>query len=291
MWDLFLGLNNWQVRAEDWVNRNYQSVLRIVVILLLCWVISSLAEKTLAKILMRTVREDLYQTTKDREKRLKTLAGLGGGVTRFVVWVTGFVMIISILGVNTSPFLASAGVVGIAVGLGAQKLINDLVSGVFIISENQYRIGDFVELNGVSGTVQDISIRTTVLRDLSGAVHHVPNGSIVVSTNMSMGYGQINLDITVDDNTDISKLEKIINQVGKKIADDPKIKDEIIEAPKFIRVTDYTGTGVTVKVMGKTNTGKQLEIKSLFYTELKQELIKNKIRLAFVPFGMPGKKK
>lgn len=284
--EIILEVGLWQERASNWFGRNSQTLFRIILVVLISWFISHFAEKTLKRVLSRTVRPDLYQTPKDREKRLKTLVNLGAGIIRFLVWVTGFVVIIGLLGINTAPFLASAGVIGLAFGFGAQKLINDLVSGVFIISENQYRIGDFVELDGVSGTVEEITIRTTVLRDLSGAVHHVPNGSIVVATNMSMGYGQINLDITVDSETDIKKLQQIIDKVGEKVSKEAELKDEIIEAPKFMRITDYTGTGITVKVMGKTTGGKQLEIKSVFFTELKKSLDQNGIKLAIVPYGM-----
>ncbi|MDQ2973376.1 MAG: mechanosensitive ion channel family protein [bacterium] len=286
--DFALRVGEWQQSFGDWLSRNSQSLWRIFAVVLLCWLVSRYAEKGIKRILERTIRNDLYQSPTDREKRLKTLTNLGAGITRFIVWITGAIVIIGLIGVNTAPFLASAGVIGIGLGLGAQKLINDLVSGVFIISENQYRIGDYVELEGVSGSVEDITIRTTVLRDLSGAVHHVPNGSIVVATNMSMGFGQINLDITVEGDTDINKLRTIIDKVGEKISNEPELKGEIIEPPRFIRIVDYTGTGVTVKVMGKTTGGKQLEIKSVFYTELKQALDHAKIKLAFVPYGMPA---
>ncbi|MDQ3093705.1 MAG: mechanosensitive ion channel family protein [bacterium] len=289
--DFALRFGEWQLSVTDWFDRNNQAIWRILAVILLSWLISHFAEKGLKRILERTIRNDLYQSPNDREKRLTTLTNLGAGIIRFIVWITGSIVIVSLLGVNTAPFLASAGVIGIGLGLGAQKLINDLVSGVFIISENQYRIGDYVELEGVSGNVEDITIRTTVLRDLSGAVHHVPNGSIVVATNMSMGFGQINLDITVEGDTDINKLRTIIDKVGEKISSEPELKEEIIEAPRFIRIVDYTGTGVTVKVMGKTTGGKQLEIKSVFYTELKQALDQAKIKLAFVPYGMPANTK
>lgn len=280
---IFDSFDHFKSEVLNWTSRNYISALRVFVIILFCALISSIAKKFLIRLLKLTVREDLYQTAKDRDKRLKTLAGLGAGLVRLFVWVTGFIVIINILGINTAPFLASAGVLGLALGFGAQKLINDLVSGVFIISENQYRIGDFVELEGVSGTVEDITIRTTVLRDLSGAVHNVPNGSIVVATNMSMGYGQINIDITVADDTDLDRLETIINHAGKRIAAMPDLEHDVIEPPHFLRVADFTGYGVTVKIAGKTLGGRQLEVKSAFLGELKKTLRENNIQLTYAP--------
>jgi small conductance mechanosensitive channel len=277
---------------EAWFLRNYPSAVDIAIILLFSWLISRFAHRFLSKLLHHIIRSDLYQTKTDRDKRVKTLSGLGSALIRFIVWVTAGLAIINVAGINTAPFLASAGVIGVALGFGAQKLVNDLVSGVFIIFENQYRVGDFVELEGVSGTVEDITIRTTVLRDLNGAVHHVPNGSIIVSTNKSMGFGQINLDIAVDPATSLAKLEKLVNKVGEEVAADPELKDAIVEAPKFIRVSDFTGNSVIIKVMGKTTGGKQLEIKSIFYRKLKVALDHEKIKLAVLPVAgqIPAKK-
>ena len=280
-----------QSSIEDWFIRNYHSMIDIILVLVFSWLISRFAHRVLSRLLKHVVRTNIYPTKADRDKRVNTLSGLGSALIRFVVWVTAAVSIINIAGVNTAPILASAGVLGVALGFGAQKLINDLVSGVFIIVENQYRVGDFVELEGVSGTVEDITIRTTVLRDLNGAVHHVPNGSIVVSTNKSMGFGQINLDIAVDPKTDLKQLQKLINRVGKQVAADPELSDAIIEPPAYVRVSDFTGNSVTVKVMGKTTGGKQLEIKSVFFSELKQAFDAANIQLASLPLGQVQSKK
>lgn len=268
---------------DGWFDRNYVSLLKILTVIIVCWLITKFAVRIVHQLLERTVRADMYPSPTDREKRVKTLTGLGSALVHFLTWLTGGLVIINLLGINTAPFLASAGILGIALGFGAQKLINDLVSGVFIISENQYRVGDFVELENVSGVVEQITIRTTVLRDLSGAVHHVPNGSIIVTTNRSMGFGQINLDITVAPETDLKLLEHLINHAGERIASEVELKEEIMEPPKFVRVSDFTGTGITVKVMGKTAGGKQLEIKSAFFTELKRALDQHKIKLAIAP--------
>lgn len=275
--------------ARDWLSRNQHTFTDIAVIIIFSWLISRFAHGVLSKLLKHILRSGLYPTKADREKRVKTLSGLGSALIRFVVWVTAGISIINTLGIDTRPFLASAGVLGVALGFGAQKLINDLVSGIFIIFENQYRVGDFVELQNVSGIVEDITIRTTVLRDLNGAVHHVPNGSIIVSTNQSMGHGQINLDIAVDPQTDLRKLEQVINRVGTAVADDAKLGKAILEPLRFIRVSDFTATSLTVKVMGKTSGGKQLEIKSAFYRRLKRALDKEKIKLAPLP-PLPPKK-
>jgi moderate conductance mechanosensitive channel len=275
--------NTFGHNLEEWFLRNYPTMIDIIVVIVFSWLISRFAHRVLSKLLKHIVRSEVYPTRNDRDKRVRTLSGLGSALIRFIVWITAGIAIINIIGINTAPFLASAGVLGIALGFGAQKLINDLVSGIFIIFENQYRVGDFVELEGVSGTVEDITVRTTVLRDLNGAVHHVPNGAITISTNRSMGFGQINLDIAVNPKTNLKKLEKIINHVGRQVAENPDLSDAIIEPPAFVRISDFTGYNVTVKVMGKTTGGKQLEIKSVFFSELKKALDKEQIQLATMP--------
>jgi small conductance mechanosensitive channel len=275
--------------ADEWFLRNYASMIDIVVVLLFSWLLSRVAHRVLSRLLTHIIRSNLYPSKTDRDKRVNTLSGLGSALIRFVIWVTAGITVINIAGINTAPFLASAGVLGVALGFGAQKLINDLVSGIFIIIENQYRVGDFVELEGVSGTVEDVTIRTTVLRDLNGAVHHVPNGAIVVSTNKSMGFGQINLDIAVSPKTNLKKLETVINAVGETVAKEPELVSSIIEPPKFVRVSDFTGNNITVKVMGKTTGGKQLEIKSVFYRKLKHALDKESIELAVLPTTLAKK--
>lgn len=268
--------------TTEWFSRNSASIGRITLIIFFAWLLNHYAHNLMHAALEKLVRRDHFQSKADKEKRIKTLTGMGSALIKLIVWITAAITVINISGINIAPIMTSAGIVGIALGLGSQKLINDLVAGIFIIFENQYRIGDYIEVEGVSGTVEDISVRITTLRDLSGAVHHVPNGLIGVSTNRSMGYGQINLDLMVEPTTDLTKLTSIINKVGKELASQTDVKDEIIEAPQFNRVTDFTGNGITVKITGKTTGGKQLEIKSTFFTMLKNELDKNKIRLAHV---------
>jgi small conductance mechanosensitive channel len=186
---------------------------------------------------------------------------------------------------------AGAGLIGAGLAFGSQSLVKDLLSGLFIISENQYRVGDYVEIMEVSGTVESIGLRTTVLRDLSGSVHYVPNGSIVVTTNQTMGLGRINLDISVVSSTDVGLLEHVINHAGERLASNVKLKDDIIEAPHFTRITDYTGNAITVKILGKTVGGKQLQIKSALLAELKRDFDENKIKLSTLPLPTAPKKK
>lgn len=281
--------------AREWLARNYTTGLRIGIVLMAASLLNKYSGRFMKRALNHALRPELYPNKIDRERRLNTLSSLVMAITHFSVWVIAMIVIIGLLGINAGPIFASAGLIGAGIAFGAQSLIKDFLSGVFIISENQYRIGDFVELMGVSGTVQTIGLRSTVLRDLNGSVHHIPNGSVVVSTNKTMGYGQINLDIIVAPDTDIALLQHVINHAGERLVHKTALKDEILDPPHFSRVSEYTGNGITVKVTGKTAGGKQLEVKSALLLELKKAFDEHQIKVAVLPgttnFAVAKKKK
>lgn len=269
--------------AGTWVALH---LLNIILILVLGWIARKFFTKIISQLLRKTIRRDMYPTELDRKRRIKTLDGLITAVVRVVIWIVVITMIISELGINTAPLIASAGVVGITLGIGAQSLIRDLVSGLFIILENQFRIGDVVKLATintpaleVSGTVEDITMRSTVIRDLNGELIHVPNGVINVTINKTVDYSQINEDITVDQNTDIDQLEHVINHTGQLLTNNVELHHLIIEAPHFERVIGFRNDGLLVKVIGKTQPGEQWHITGEFYKKLTKAFDKNKIKV------------
>lgn len=275
---------------KEWMSRHYIVGLQVIVVLVVAKLFNRYSGRLFSRVFERTLRTDAYPTKADRKKRLDTLNSLAKAIVHSSVWLVTFLIILDLLGIDTTPIFASAGLVGAGLAFGAQSVVRDFLSGMFILAENQYRVGDVVDIMEVSGTVESIGLRTTVLRDLSGNVYHVPNGSIVVTTNRSMGSGRINLDLSVAANTDVKRLEHVINHAGQRIASDIKFKDDILEAPHFDRISDYTGNAVTVKILGKTVGGKQLQIKSALLAELKRDFDEHKIKLATLP-ALPTKKK
>lgn len=256
-------------------------LLNIIIILIGARIIRVVATRAISKLIHKTVRHDLFPTEADRKKRIETLDSLVSASVRMIVWLVAGMMIVNELGVDTGPLLASAGIVGIALGFGAQSFIKDFVSGVFIIVENQYRVGDIIQINDIDGVVEAITIRTTVLRDLDGNLHHVPNGSIVVTTNKTMDYGRINEDIIVGFDTDIEQLEHIINHTGAQLAAVAEFKDDIMDPPHFARVTGFNERGMSVKILGKTTPGEQWRIKGELYKRLKKSFDKHNIELPY----------
>ncbi len=254
-------------------------LINILVILIGAYVARKFTTRFLSRLIKHTVRHDLFPTEFDRKKRVQTLDALVGATVRIAIWVIASIMIISEIGINTGPLLASAGILGVALGFGAQSLIKDFMSGMFIILENQYRVGDVVELSNISGVVEHITIRTTVVRDMDGDLHHIPNGTIQVTTNKTMGFAQINEKFTVALETDIEELEHVINHVGEQLSAHPNFKRHIIEPPHFERIDGYDKDGLVVRVLGKTSPGEQWAIKGALYKALVKAFKKHHIEV------------
>ena len=170
------------------------------------------------------------------KKRMDTLETLGTNAIRVFVFLIASVMILGELDLNIGPAVAGLGVVGIAVGFGTQSIVRDYFTGALILIENQFSKGDVISIAGVSGTVEDFSLRRTTLRDLDGVVHTVPNGEIKVASNRTRVWARINLDVTVAYGTDIDKATRVVNDVGTAIAADPEWRRRVMEAPHVERI-------------------------------------------------------
>jgi moderate conductance mechanosensitive channel len=183
-------------------------------------------------------------------KRMQTIDQLGGRVLRFFVIVIAGLMILHSFGLDIGPAIAGLGIVGIAVGFGAQSLVKDYLTGSLILIENQFSKGDVIRVAGVSGTVEDFSLRRTTLRDLDGVVHTVPNGEISVASNLTRVWSRINQDVTVSYGTDIDKAIEVVDTVGREMASDPAWNRRILETPRVDRVAGFAEYGVTLKILG-----------------------------------------
>ena len=192
------------------------------------------------------------------ERRVRTLertAVRTGGVA--IVIVAVLMALSSGFDVDIGPAIAGLGIAGIAVGFGAQTLIRDWLAGIFVVLENQYNQGDVVPLAGVSGVVEDFSLRRTVLRDLDGTVHTVPNGQITVASNLTRVWARVNVDIPVAYDTDLDLATQVINEVGANLQADPEWTPRLLEAPSVVRVGHFGDTGVSLKVLGQVPAAEQ----------------------------------
>ena len=184
------------------------------------------------------------------KKRMDTLDDLGANVIRFFIVIIAGLMILRAFGLDIGPAVAGLGVVGVAVGFGAQHLVRDYLNGALILIENQFSKGDVIRAAGVSGEVEDFSLRRTTLRDLDGVVHTVPNGEITVASNLTRVWARINQDVVVAYGTDIDAATAVVDEVGRDMAADPRWKRRILEAPRIDRVAALGEYGVTLKILG-----------------------------------------
>jgi small conductance mechanosensitive channel len=229
----------------------------VVVALVAIWLMRLAISAAVRHLLERRGIPEGQLTADDLERRVKTLQRLAIRVASAIIGLVALLMILDEVGVSIGPAVAGLGVVGIAVGFGAQTLIRDWLAGVFIILENQYSAGDVVRISGVDGVVEDFSLRRTALRDLDGTVHTVPNGSIVVASNMTRGWARVNLDISVAYDTDIDRASAIIDEVGRSLTTDDTWRDRVIEPPSVQRVNALGDSAVTLKVLGQVRPAEQ----------------------------------
>ncbi|MBU1255775.1 mechanosensitive ion channel family protein [Patescibacteria group bacterium] len=251
--------------------------LKILAILIGAFLIRRFARIVIEKIMRKAVVADNFLSPESEKKREDTLIAVFEGTFRAIIWIVAAIMIISELGVNIGPLLAGAGVIGLAVGFGAQYIIRDFFTGLFIILENQYRVGDIICVEDKCGEVENINLRMTIIRDMDGAVHHIPNGEIKIATNKTKGFARVNLVIGVAYDADLEKVKQVINQVGQEMIKDSEWKDKIIKAPEFIRVDNFSASSVDIKISG--------EVKPLEQWGVLGELRK-RIKLAFDKQGI-----
>jgi moderate conductance mechanosensitive channel len=192
------------------------------------------------------------------KKRQDTIEVLAVNVIRFFVLVIAGLMILEeAFRVDIGPAIAGLGIAGIAIGLGTQHLVRDYLNGALILIENQYAKGDIVRIAGVSGMVEDFTLRRTTLRDQDGTVHTVPNGEITVASNLTRVFARINQDIQVVYGTDIEAATAIVNRLCQEMADDAEFGPRILEAPHVDRVSALGDYGVTLKVVGTVRASEQ----------------------------------
>lgn len=258
--------------------------LNVVIILgvgLLAFFLGNILLERLVRRLVKSVPQHRQWHPKDIEKRQNTLSALFTSIWRLLIVVVVMFMIFREIFpmIDLTPLFASAGIIGVALGFGAQSLIKDFLSGIFIISENQYRVGDVVDINGATGTVERIGTRSTVMRDVDGNVHYYPNGLVQHVINKTMGYSMARFTIDVHPSADIDKVIKIINRTGKKIASEEKWQSKILEPPSFVSVGEFTSSSVKLVVSGKTQPSDQWSVTAEMRQRLLLELEKNDITL------------
>jgi len=268
-------------RVRDWLLTHG---LRIVLIVALALLADLLLRWLVPHVLRPLVQQRMKgKTDEEVEKRLHTLTSVLEGTGRAVLVGWAIFTILPEAGVTITPILASVGIVGIAVGLGAQSLVRDTINGLFILMDNQYSQGDVVTVAGISGRVEDVGLRRTVLRDLDGVVHYVPNGAIAVASNLTQEWSRVNLNVSVAYGEDIDRVFSIIDRVGRELAADPQFEPLIISPPHALRVESMSDTGVAIKVLGDTQPVSQWEVTGELRRRLIRAFLEENVRVPFPP--------
>ena len=255
--------------------------IKILIIIFIAYLTKLLGSILINKFVQNINNSKKFTNKKAEKKRINTLVEIFTDCLNILIIISAIFYILQEFNIQVAPLMATAGIAGVALGFGAQYLVRDIISGLFIIMENQYRVGDVVCLNDICGEVEDITLRMTTLRDLDGAVHYVPHGEIKKVSNLSKNFSGINLNIGVSYSSDIEKVIKVINKVGDDLSKDPQFAQDIIEAPHFLRINDFADSAIIVKILGKTKPLKQWEIAGELRKRIKIAFDKEKIEIPF----------
>ena len=226
---------------------------------------------------MRQLRE----RTERASQRATTLGTLFKSVATTIIWAVALMMLLAEFDVNLGPLIAGAGIVGVAVGFGAQSVVRDLLTGVFMLIEDQYGVGDVVDLGDAVGTVESVGLRTTRLRDIAGTVWHVPNGAIARVGNMSQLWARVPLDLDVAYDTDLDEAMEIIKRVADGVWHEQGDNTTVLEEPSVVGVQAFGADAVTIRVMVKTEPSEQWATARLLRKRIKDAFDEAGIEIPF----------
>lgn len=259
--------------------------IQIALALLVALLVQMIVRASISRVVQKVVKSHKYKSKLEEKKREDTLASIFHTTSGIVIWVITIIVVLSQLGVNLTALITGAGIFGVIIGFGAQNALKDYLAGVFIIAENQYRVGDIITLNvggtEVSGVVEGLAIRITQLRDLDGNLHTIANGAASIITNRSFEFANVNIDIGVSYDTDLDKVRDVLNRVGTEQAEDEAWREKILEPIQFLRVDNFMDSSVILKSVGKVLPAMQWEAAGDFRLRVKKAFDKEGIVIPF----------
>lgn len=267
--------------SVEWITTQFPGLIVILIVFFLAFRLSHIfAGKLKAKLTERA--EKNTKVDKDEAiKRINTLVDITHKTLNVILWVVFLMLVLQKLSVNIGPILASVGILGLAIGFGAQELVRDFISGFFIILENQIRTGDVAVINGTGGLVEKIELRTIVLRDFSGTVHIFQNGKISDMANMTKDWSAMVFDIGVAYKEDPQVVMDIMKKVGEELQNDPDFADDIIEPIEIFGLDKFADSALVIKGRFKTRPIKQWVVGREYRKRLNDAFNKNNIEIPF----------
>lgn len=270
-----ININNYLKLVWKWA---VTSGLQIILILVL-----SLIAVQVGKVLVNKLFTTIARHRKDSEsqKHIDTLGNVVQHVVTVVVCIVASMMVLKELGIDIGPILAAAGIVGLAVGFGAQNLVQDVISGFFILLEDQIRVGDVVKTAGHSGLVEKVNLRMVVLRDLAGNVQFIRNGTIDIVTNMTKDYSRYVFDIGVAYREDVDEVIEVIKEVDEDLRKDPGFANVILEPIEVLGLNEFADSAVVIRARTKTKPIEQWRVAREFNKRLKKKFDELNIEIPF----------
>jgi len=261
----------------DWLDTHG---IRILVIIIAALILFFLLRHLTPLLIQRSIsRQAKRQSKAEVKKRADTLSSAFVKTGKIIIAIFTIFTILPEFGINIAAALTGLGIAGIAIAFGTQNLIKDLLAGVFIILEDQYRVGDVVTVAGISGLVEEIGLRRTVLRDLDGIVHSISNNEITISSNFTKEYSRVNLNIAVAYAEDLDRVIEVINNVCQEMAKDPNWSKDFVSTPKVLRVDNLGVSGIDIKILGDTKPIRQWAVAGELRLRIKRVFDKEGIEI------------
>jgi small conductance mechanosensitive channel len=262
---------------EEMIAWSVTGGLKILVIAVLTFILI----KVVTKIINKAFSVKPRHINSETQKRIDTLRRIIRHTLMVVILIIATVMVLGELGVKIGPVLAAAGVAGVALGFGAQHLVKDVISGFFILMDDQIRVGDVVDIAGKAGIVERVNLRITVLRDLGGNVHYIPNGSIDTVTNMTKEYSRYVFEIGVAYREDVDEVIKVVREIDKQMRSDPQYADDILEPIEILGLDKFADSAIIIKARTKTKPIKQWSVGREFNRRMKKRFDEEDIEIPF----------
>ena len=285
MTDLLLQQKEIHVELTDFltklINWALSSGIKVVFIVGAAYLLKVIAKRFIQRIVKAAVHSDKLITEDAELKRMNTLVHIFSYTFNTIVVMIAAMMVIKEFGVDVAPILATAGIAGVAIGFGAQYLVKDIITGIFIIFENQYRLGDVIKIGTIGGSVEDISLRVTTLRDADGNVHYIPHGEIKIVSNLTRVYSKINMNVGVAYEANLDHVAEVVNKIGQDLANDPAWKNAITQSPRFLRVDSLDESSVSIKIVGETKPQEQWSVAGELRKRIKETFEKEGIDIPF----------
>lgn len=278
---LDLSKRAWSAAAgslDQFLDWSLSSGLQILLILILAWV---------ARLIIRQLTSRMHRfllpraASREHEKRADTLTGIVRTTATILISVATVIMVLQEIGIEIGPILAGAGIMGLAIGFGAQSIVKDVLSGFFLLLEDQMRIGDVVEVGGDSGVVEGISLRTLRLRDLDGNLHIIPHGSFSAVTNMTKDFSCYIFDVGVAYREDTDEVSRILEEIGLEMQEDPAWKDDILRPLEIFGVNSFDDSAVVVRARITTKPIRQWAVGREFNRRMKKRFDQEGIEIPF----------